>query len=48
MIWAGSERFGIGKARSRSGKVIAVAHYQPKGNVPGKVKEPLDPDYLKF
>jgi hypothetical protein len=35
MVWAGSQRFGIGKARARSGKVIAVAHYQPKGTIPG-------------
>lgn len=39
MIWASSEKFGCGKARSRSGKVIVVAHYYPKGNIPGQFQQ---------
>lgn len=35
MVWSASEKFGCGKARSRSGKVIVVAYYEPKGNIPG-------------
>ncbi|KAG7197732.1 hypothetical protein KM043_001559 [Ampulex compressa] len=35
LIWASSRYFGVGKARSRSGKVIVVANYQPVGNVSG-------------
>ncbi|KAK9296898.1 hypothetical protein QLX08_009283 [Tetragonisca angustula] len=36
LIWASSRYFGVGKARSRSGKVIVVANYQPVGNVSGQ------------
>ena len=36
MVWVGSRSFGVGKARSKSGKVIVVAHYHPKGNIPGQ------------
>ncbi|CAH1118749.1 unnamed protein product [Phaedon cochleariae] len=35
MVWASTRLFGIGKARSRSGKLVVVAHYAPPGNVPG-------------
>lgn len=35
LIWSGSRYFGVGKARSRSGKIIVVANYQPVGNVSG-------------
>jgi len=34
MIWLESKRFGCGKARSRTGKIIVVANYEPKGNIP--------------
>lgn len=34
MVWASSKLFGCGKARSKSGKLIVVAHYYPKGNIP--------------
>ena len=30
MVWRSSRSFGCGKARSRSGKVIVVAHYKPR------------------
>ena len=49
MIWQSSTKFGCGKARSRSGKVIAVAYYHPKGNCPKHYHEnvfPPDPDLV--
>ena len=30
MVWANSVKFGCGKARSRTGKIIVVANYEPK------------------
>ena len=30
MVWAKSVKFGCGKARSRTGKIIVVANYEPK------------------
>ncbi|XP_012287190.2 repressed by EFG1 protein 1 [Orussus abietinus] len=36
LIWASSRYFGVGKARSRSGKIIVVANYEPVGNVSGQ------------
>lgn len=35
MVWVSSRYFGVGKARSRSGKLVVVAHYSPPGNVTG-------------
>ena len=43
MVWQTSRKFGCGKARSRSGKVIAVALYFPKGNIPGEFHENVLP-----
>lgn len=34
LVWHSSQKFGCGKARSRSGKVIVVAYYEPRGNIP--------------
>lgn len=34
MIWKNSKYFGIGKARTRTGKLIVVANYMPAGNIP--------------
>ena len=36
MVWIGSKYFGCGKARSRSGKILVVGHYFPRGNIPGE------------
>ena len=36
LVWASTEAFGCGKARSSNGKVIVVAYYYPRGNVPDK------------
>ncbi|CAH1994514.1 unnamed protein product [Acanthoscelides obtectus] len=35
MVWASSRYCGVGKARSRSGKIVVVAHYSPPGNQSG-------------
>ncbi|XP_050295874.1 uncharacterized protein LOC126735838 [Anthonomus grandis grandis] len=35
LVWASSKHLGLGKARSRSGKIVVVAHYAPAGNVTG-------------
>ena len=43
MVWQTSRKFGCGKARSRSGKVIAVALYFPKGNIPGEFHDNVLP-----
>ena len=34
MVWVESSKFGCGKAMSRTGKIIVVANYFPKGNIP--------------
>ncbi|XP_063984400.1 uncharacterized protein LOC135166244 [Diachasmimorpha longicaudata] len=43
VIWASSQLFGVGKARSRSGKIIVVANYQPIGNVSGQFQRNVLP-----
>ncbi|KAM3957071.1 LOW QUALITY PROTEIN: uncharacterized protein ACR2FA_009000 [Aphomia sociella] len=35
MVWLSTRFFGVGKARSRAGKIIVVAHYSP-GNISGQ------------
>ncbi|VVC92423.1 unnamed protein product [Leptidea sinapis] len=35
MVWVSTRFFGVGKARSRAGKVIVVANYSPPGNMSG-------------
>ncbi|CAG4927325.1 unnamed protein product [Colias eurytheme] len=36
MVWVSTRFFGVGKARSRAGKVIVVANYSPPGNGSGQ------------
>ncbi|CAG9783300.1 unnamed protein product [Diatraea saccharalis] len=36
MVWVATRFFGVGKARSRAGKVIVVANYSPPGNISGQ------------
>ena len=36
LVWATTTHVGCGKARSSNGKVIVVAYYYPRGNVPDK------------
>ncbi|KAK8394399.1 hypothetical protein O3P69_006529 [Scylla paramamosain] len=43
MVWQSSREFGVGKARSRSGKIIVVAHYSPAGNMENDFKENVHP-----
>ncbi len=43
MVWVSSSLFGCGKARSRTGKVIVVAHYYPRGNVVGRFHKNVFP-----
>ncbi|XP_071522962.1 uncharacterized protein [Panulirus ornatus] len=43
MVWEKSREFGVGKARSRSGKIIVVAHYTPAGNIENNFKENVHP-----
>jgi hypothetical protein len=43
MVWHSSQKFGCGKAKSRSGKVIVVAYYEPRGNIPQKFHENVLP-----
>ncbi len=47
MIWHSATKFGCGKARSRSGKVIAVAYYEPKGNIPHQFHENVFPPVIE-
>jgi len=39
LIWKSSKYLGVGKARSSTGKVLVVATYMPRGNVPGEYEE---------
>ncbi|XP_063241599.1 protein lon-1-like [Bacillus rossius redtenbacheri] len=43
MVWASTRLLGVGKARSRSGKVLVVAHYRPPGNASGLFQQNVLP-----
>lgn len=43
LVWRSSRDLGIGKARSRCGKVIVVANYRPAGNVVGQFHDNVLP-----
>ncbi|KAG8194160.1 hypothetical protein JTE90_002367 [Oedothorax gibbosus] len=43
MVWRSSTDFGIGKAKSRCGKVIVVGNYKPAGNIIGEFHENVFP-----
>lgn len=43
LVWLNSRYFGVGKARSRSGKIVVVAHYAPPGNISGHYMENVLP-----
>lgn len=45
MIWSTSQYFGVGKARSRSGKIIVVATYKPIGNISGHFQRNVSPPF---
>lgn len=48
LVWAGTCDVGIGIARSRSGKVMVVAHYRPAGNFSGGFQENVPPPLAEF
>jgi len=39
MIWKNSQELGMGLARSKNGRVIVVANYNPRGNYIGQFAE---------
>lgn len=39
LVWAATRELGVGKARSRQGKTVVVAMYQPPGNISGAFQE---------
>lgn len=43
LVWASTNLFGVGKARSRSGKILVVANYRPAGNISGLFKDNVLP-----
>ncbi|XP_071948909.1 Golgi-associated plant pathogenesis-related protein 1-like, partial [Antedon mediterranea] len=43
VIWAETKELGVGKAITKSGKVLAVANYRPAGNMIGKFRENVLP-----
>ncbi|KAG8262181.1 hypothetical protein J6590_057753 [Homalodisca vitripennis] len=43
LVWASTKLFGVGKARSRSGKILVVANYRPPGNISGLFKDNVLP-----
>ncbi|KAK7580779.1 hypothetical protein V9T40_001408 [Parthenolecanium corni] len=43
IVWKSTKYFGIGRARSRAGKMLIVANYQPPGNISGCFKENVLP-----
>lgn len=48
MVWVSSRYFGVGKARSRSGKLVVVAHYSSPGNINGAYMENVLPPVEDF
>lgn len=46
VIWRNSRCFGVGKARSRTGKIVVVAHYAPAGNISGLFQNNVIPPIL--
>ncbi|XP_053601065.1 uncharacterized protein LOC128669876 [Plodia interpunctella] len=43
MVWVATRFFGVGKARSRAGKIIVVANYSPPGNLSGQFENNVLP-----
>lgn len=47
-MWASTRLFGVGKARSRSGKILVVANYKPPGNISGLFQENVLPPIPEY
>ncbi|XP_075227419.1 uncharacterized protein LOC142327928 [Lycorma delicatula] len=48
LVWASTRLFGVGKARSRSGKILVVANYRPPGNISGLFQENVLPPIPEY
>lgn len=43
VVWRGSRRIGVGRAKSAGGQVFVVANYDPPGNMMGDFRENVLP-----
>ncbi|XP_060074945.1 uncharacterized protein LOC132554644 isoform X2 [Ylistrum balloti] len=43
VVWKGSDEIGVGKARTKDGKILVVANYRPAGNMLGAFQENVLP-----
>ncbi|OWF46342.1 uncharacterized protein LOC110455840 isoform X2 [Mizuhopecten yessoensis] len=43
VVWKGSDEIGVGKARTKDGKILVVANYRPAGNMTGSFRENVLP-----
>lgn len=43
MVWRSSTEIGVGKAKTRCGKIFVVANYKPAGNVIGEFQNNVYP-----
>ncbi|XP_022250463.1 uncharacterized protein LOC106466686 [Limulus polyphemus] len=48
MVWRNTQEFGIGKTRTRFGKIVVVANYRPAGNVIGHFHQNVFPPVKKI
>jgi hypothetical protein len=48
LVWVSTRHFGVGKARSRTGKVLVVAHYRPPGNISGLFQQNVLPPLADY
>ncbi|CAH0385416.1 unnamed protein product [Bemisia tabaci] len=46
LVWANTRYLGVGRAQSRSGKIIVVANYSPAGNTSGQFQQNILPPVL--
>jgi Cysteine-rich secretory protein family len=43
VVWKSSKELGVGKAKSRSGRIYVVANYYPPGNYQGQFAQNVLP-----
>ena len=43
LVWKNTKKMGIAKAKTKNGKVIVVANYEPAGNWIGQYKDNVPP-----